>query len=257
MRPIIFCLLSWLPLLTWSQIERIYDREGHLRTVIPINGQGEYEGMGYTYYASGALARETPYVEGVIEGTVREFYQDGSLKATIPYQQGQKHGQALVYFRDERIKALRPWQYDHLQGHMYMYYPSGRLYLYSYVQQDSILFAQRFDTLGRLTRELMGNWRHPLDTRQLGEIRVFVQQGEALSPNRPNDVQVMLPGIPLALIRFSIEGGRLVNRDDQALPFFLSLHPDPGSTEVVVHLRASLRPGAASSLLKSVTIPVR
>ncbi|MEM9985111.1 MAG: hypothetical protein AAF804_08445, partial [Bacteroidota bacterium] len=81
-------------------------------------------------------------------------------------------------------------------------------------------------------------------------------EGDSLTAGRENHLQLMIPGIPLALARYSARGGQTERDLLDRLPYFLTVVPDPGVTEVELYVRLSLRPGAAPSLVRQVVIPV-
>jgi antitoxin component YwqK of YwqJK toxin-antitoxin module len=53
-----------------------------------------------SYYESGALEREIPYVNGKMQGIVKWYYTSGALLWEIPYVNGNKHGIERGYDND-------------------------------------------------------------------------------------------------------------------------------------------------------------
>lgn len=253
--PFGICFL--LPLVLWGQIERIFDENGHLQAINPLNEEGEYHGTGYSYYPSGALKTEIPYREGDIEGELKQYYENGALARLTPYRDSKPDGLEKEFFSDSSLKATRHWRAGKLDGWAKAFFPSGELYLYTYLQQDSILFSQRFNEGGQLLHELVGTWEQPLDTLHLLPIRYSLPEAAtSLVAGQPNRLQVVVPGVPLALVRYSARGAQLERQTWDKLPWFLTLVPEAGVEEITVFLRISLRPGAAATLLRSVKVPV-
>jgi len=67
------------------------------------------------YYKSGALLRETPYVNGKIHGIDKWYYTSGALERETPYKKGKRHGIVKVYYKSG---ALR-WEIPFVNGKMH------------------------------------------------------------------------------------------------------------------------------------------
>lgn len=250
-------LLLYAQLVT-AQIERVYGDDGLLMEIIPLNSHGEYEGTGYRYYPGGAVAAEVPYADGEIQGELRQYYESGELAGITPYVQGLREGIEKEYFPDSTVKALRSWADDHLSGWSRVYYPSGALYLYTFLRSDSIILNQRFEENGPLAHELIGSWEQPLDTLHLLPTRIMLKsEGDSLIAGQPNQLQIVVPGVPITLIRFTARDGLLNRHPYDELPWFLTVTPASGAKELTIFLRISLRPGASASVLRQVRIPVK
>ena len=59
-----------------------------------------------SYYESGALWLETPYVNGKEHGTEKWYYESGALDSETPYENGKKHGIEKSYYEDKNNIAL-------------------------------------------------------------------------------------------------------------------------------------------------------
>ena len=54
-----------------------------------------------SYYESGALWYETPYVNGKMHGIVKHYYESGALWYETPYVNGMRHGIERGYDKDK------------------------------------------------------------------------------------------------------------------------------------------------------------
>ena len=258
MRRLLFCtlVLSWGPIL-FSQVERVYDKEGHILAINPINEDGLYEGIGYSFYPSGTVAKETPYKAGNIHGIERQFFENEQLKAEVPYQEGIQQGTETTFYPEGARKMQRHWEKGRLQGFMRVYYPDQSLQMLCMLHQDSIMYAQYFDPNGVLKRELMGDWEGRLDTSQLTQVALRFPDRAAhrSAQDMPTETfmcQAYIPGVPTDLVTYSLEGGEIVRRTD--LPFLLEVSPDPGVESMTLYLQISVRPGAGPVLARKVEI---
>jgi len=254
---LLLCTLvcSWGNILL-SQVERVYDKEGHILAINPINEDGLYDGIGYSFYPSGTVEKETPYKAGNIHGIERQFFENEQLKAEVSYQHGLQQGVETTFYDSGARKMQRNWLNGRLQGSMRVYYPDQSLQMLCMLHQDSIMYAQYFDPNGVLKRELMGDWQGKLDTAALMQVAVhYPDQSTHRSAGFPSAsfrCQAYIPGVPTELITYSLEGGEIIERS--ALPFMLEIRPSSGSKPLVLYLQVSLRPGAGPVLARKVEL---
>ena len=60
-----------------------------------------------SYYASGALFAETPYVNGKEHGIEKAYHESGTLEREIPYVNGERHGILKSYYETGDIYIAR------------------------------------------------------------------------------------------------------------------------------------------------------
>jgi len=64
------------------------------------------------YYKSGALERETPYVNEKVHGLAKWYYESGALWADTPYVNGERHGIEKTYYASGALW----WEIPYLDG---------------------------------------------------------------------------------------------------------------------------------------------
>ena len=80
------------------------------------------------YYNSGALHRETPYVNGEKQGIERDYYESGALWYETPYVNGNMHGIAKGYYYESgALWRETPYVNGRMHGIDKEYYESGDL----------------------------------------------------------------------------------------------------------------------------------
>ena len=66
-----------------------------------------------TYYDSGALRYEIPYVNGDIHGVGKRYYESGAICFETPFVNGQRHGIAKCYDEDKlNIDCIKLYKRD-------------------------------------------------------------------------------------------------------------------------------------------------
>ena len=64
------------------------------------------------YYKSGALERETPYVNGKVHGLAKWYYESGALWSEAPYVNGERHGIEKTYYASGALW----WEIPYVDG---------------------------------------------------------------------------------------------------------------------------------------------
>ncbi|WNJ21297.1 hypothetical protein [Pontibacter sp. G13] len=253
--PFALLCFAWFVSPAFAQIEKVYNESEELTAINPINEDGVLEGNGYSFYESGAIASETPYVEGKIHGTVSAYFPDGSLKSTCDYERGRKHGLEAVYFGDGKFKLLQSYKYGRREGEVYIWFPDGNLQMFGLLHRDTMVFAQRFETDGRLKTEKVWEIVEPLDTTQMLEIRVFYQDAEELQAGVKTPLSIFIPGIPTAFMELEAMGASLSEQSDEDYPWLLE--PAKAGEPVTINLHIRLESDAEPSVLRVVSLPVK
>jgi hypothetical protein len=245
------CLCSLLP----AQVEKVYDDQEHLQTINPINEAGMLEGLGVSFHPSGAVARETPFVDGQVEGEEKEYDEMGRLIGKVSYQEGLREGWYLGYYPDGQLRMKQGWQAGKRQGNMLVYYPDGALRMFVVMDQDTIQFAQHFDPKGKLTNEKVGFIEQELDTTLWERPRIFLAQGEFLRSDQPTPVRVIVPGVPTEFIRFYSPDGEVGLSQNPAYP--LLLFPKAGASEFTLYLQIKTHTRAQAAVLQQLSLAVQ
>jgi len=90
------------------EIRKTYYESGALCDEIPyVNGKRH--GIKKCYYASGALWDESPYVNGKKHGIVKSYYESGALRDETPFVNGNIHGIAKSYYESGDLKQEAPY----------------------------------------------------------------------------------------------------------------------------------------------------
>lgn len=247
-------ILSFLlPMCVFSQVEKVYDDQERLQTVNPLSENGIWEGVGYSFHLNGGIAKETPFKEGNITGEEKEYYPNGNLRAVCTYREGLKDGTYTEYFDDGKVKAIQEWQMGVKQGELHVYDMYGNLSLYGMLEQDSVVFAQRFDEEGKLVAEKLGQLSQAIDTSEQLLPEVFIKDGRTLIRGKQNAVSISIPKVPTSFIRYSSPDGTISRG---VSPYFLLLTPESEAETFTLYLQVQLRSGSQPSLLRTVQIPI-
>ena len=239
--------------LSAQSVEFFYE-DGSVQSSLPVNPKGLYHGVAHGYYPNGIIASEIPYVNGQIEGIYREFYDDGSLKSQCEYLQGKKHGTFSGYYSKGQLKINQEWVEGKKEGDMFVFYPNGMLRMYSLLENDSILFAQRFDDRGMLEGEKVSFIPAPIDTSKLPSPEIFCRNGQSLRKDKDNPVQIFIPQVPSQFISYASPSGTIARSEFNEFPLILT--PDPGVDEFILYLRIKTHSSARPIMMKMVKIPV-
>lgn len=257
MKRITLILLSCLcfPNVFLSQIVETYYANGVVQSRIPLNDAGVYEGIGRIYDSYGALIEEIPYLQGVVHGVKKEYYPEGVLKSRCDYVNGVKNGSFSGFYATGQLQVSQEWRNGKKHGAMVAWYPDGMMRMYGLLENDSILFAQRFDNEGMLAGEKVSFIPAPIDTSQLPAPEIFSESGQALSRNHPSAVQVFIPQVPSEFISFATTDGEITPSGNEKFPLLLT--PNSQVDEFVLYLRIKTHSSARPVMIRSVRIPVR
>ena len=97
------------------------DRKFLKFTQRPVNG------IVCSYYESGKLLVETPYIDGKQEGIKKVYYENGNLKVEIPYKDGKQEGIEKVYYEIGELLAEIPYKDGKTDGIEKIYDERGKL----------------------------------------------------------------------------------------------------------------------------------
>ena len=245
------CLFS-IPLFSQS-VEEYYEN-GKLKSKTPLNDKGVFHGIGYKYHPNGEVATEIPYIDGYIDGILREFYNDGTLQSQCRYTLDKKNGLFSAYYPQGQLKINQTWINGEKSGDMFVFYPNGMLRMYGLLENDSVLFAQRFSDRGMLQGERVSFIPGPIDTSRLPAPEIFCRHGKALKKDHSNPVQVFIPQVPSQFISYASPSGQIGSSGEKEFPLLLT--PNPGTREFILYLRIKTHSSARPIMMRTVRIPV-
>jgi len=252
---ILLALTMLAPVIIFAQIEKIYDEHGMLRAINPINEEGLFEGIGYSFYDDGSKKEEIPYKEGEIHGSVKEYHRNGKLKSVKIFRSGKQEGTALQYFPDGHLKMRQDWQNNMRNGPMEVFYQNGNTRIFSQLKNDSILFAQQFDINGQLLSEKTGFINHDLDTTSVKSPVFFLETGSSLQEGLSNRAQIFIPGFPTSFLSFSSLDGEILESGDERFP--LLIKPNRGIQEFQLYVLIKTKSTGNPQTKRKISIPIR
>ena len=83
-----------------------YYPNGKMRYIFHLNDKGQVHGIMQTYYESGRLETETPFVEGNAEGLEQSYYENGNIKQTVFYVNNMIDGKMQNYDIDGNLISV-------------------------------------------------------------------------------------------------------------------------------------------------------
>lgn len=239
-----------------AQVAKTFYENGNLKSTVPLNEEGQFDGTGYTFYQTGEMAMETQYVAGIREGEEKEYYPDGTLLGACKYWEGEREGWYQGYYENGKPQLKQHWEKGKRQGPMWLYHPNGELRVFAMLEQDSTVFAQHFDEDGRLVNELFKEFHTPIDTALIGVPVVELEREPlVLEQGTVNRTKVYIPGVPTKYLSYFSPHGQILPSDDPQFP--LALVPHEKARQFVLYLRIQTHPEARPILLKKVELPVQ
>lgn len=226
---ILLCLLAVCSHLHSQHFETYYE-DGSVQSRTPLNEAGEFEGLGQEYYRDGTVAAEVPYLAGKVHGVVKEYYPEGHVKLQHSFEYGQKNGR------------------------MYLFRPDGTLQMTAWMQGDSTVFSQRFNTRGRLVAEKVGFFEEAIDTTGMGNPVVWLADGSRLKANQPNLAQIFIHGLPTEFIQYTCTDGTITDSGRADYPLLITPEGDHGT--LTLYLGLKLHSRARAGELKKLVLEV-
>lgn len=111
-------------------------------------------GIRKEYFSWGSIAKETPYVDGIINGTMIVYNGGGSIFSKTPYVQGLKHGTEKEYSPMGNVSIETPYVSGKIHGTKKHYWENGKLSAETqYIQGEAHGIHRRYDNDGKLTYE--------------------------------------------------------------------------------------------------------
>lgn len=104
-----------------------YYENGNLMEVGETNYNGEYIGMGWTFYPSGSLKKVCSYVNNEIEGEYKDYYESTQLKTHSYYMHGKENGEFKSYYENGQVECIIDFQDGLRCGKYISYFQNGNL----------------------------------------------------------------------------------------------------------------------------------
>lgn len=226
---ILLCLIVECLGLHGQHFETYYE-DGSVQSRTPLNEAGEFEGLGQEFYRDGKVAAEVPYSAGKVNGIVQEFYPEGHVKLQHSFVHGEKNGR------------------------MYLFRPDGTLQMTAWMQGDSTVFSQQFNTRGRLVAEKVGYFDEAIDTTGMGKPIVWLAEGTKLKANTPNLAQIFIQGLPTEFIQYTCTDGTVEPSGRADFPLIITPEGEHGSLTLYLGLKLHTR--AQAGELKKLVLEV-
>lgn len=239
----------------FAQIERVYDENGMLRAINPLNKKGVFDGMGLKFYPDGAKQMEIPYKKGKIDGVQKEYYPEGQLKSTATFDKGIQVGQYKVFFPSGEIKMNQKWVGGKRTGEMEVFYQGGQLRIFALLKNDSILFAQNFEENGKMSSEKLGYISQKLNEEDITEPLIFFENGDFLRSGLASRAQIIVPRVPSTFLRFESSNSTIEKTGDEGFP--LLIKPNKDQKEVEIFILIKLSPFSEASITKKLLLKVK
>lgn len=225
--------LSFLAILICTPVSgqnfETYYESGALQSRTPLNEWGEFEGMGEEYYEDGTLAARVPYFAGKVNGIVEEYYPQGHIKLRHSFMDGRKNGK------------------------MFLFRPDGTLSMMAWMEADSVVFSQQYNTRGKLVDERVGYFDQPIDTAEMGKPVMWLAEGTKLKAGESNLAQVFIKGFPSSFIDYACSDCIIESSGRADFPLLITPH-QPG--QLTIYLRLKLHSRAQAGDLKLITFEV-
>ncbi len=208
-----------------------------------------------TYYEDGAVQSRTPLKEaGEFEGLGQEFYRDGRVAAEVPYLAGKVNGIVKEYYPEGHVKLQHSFIHGKKQGRMYLFRPDGTLQMTAWMQGDSTVFSQQFNTRGRLVSEKVGYFEEAIDTVGMGKPIVWLAEGSRLKANQPNLAQIFIHGLPTEFIQYTCTDGTITDSGRADYPLIIT--PNGDQDYLTLYLGLKLHSRAQPGELKKLVLEV-
>lgn len=95
-------------------------------------------GLIKTYYPSGELQSETPYVNGKINGIQKLYYQNGTLMSECSFNNGLANGAFKTYYKNSKIHLEANYQQGKINGILKDYSDGIQSITYNFIDNSGI-----------------------------------------------------------------------------------------------------------------------
>jgi antitoxin component YwqK of YwqJK toxin-antitoxin module len=130
-----------------GKYKSVFDKHGVLLCHGPVE-DGEWNGVVNFYNENAFRVRSVSFKNGIRNGVEIEYFEDGRVKCQFEYLNGLYHGICTCYFPD----GVPFWRGEFVRGELhgtyYERYKDGTTEIEAWVQNDSLLYFNLYDTLG-------------------------------------------------------------------------------------------------------------
>lgn len=111
--------------------ERLYDctrhdGDGNLKSIVPCDKNGTYQGEYLEYHKTGKLWERRYYVDGLQEDTTRLFfYKTGETLMEFPMVNDKRHGMVRKFREDGSVEFQQEWSEGQKHGEHTIFYENG------------------------------------------------------------------------------------------------------------------------------------
>lgn len=146
-----------------------HDSEGNLKSTVPCDENGVYQGEYLEYHKTGKLWERRVYVNGLQEDTTRYFfYKTGNVLKEVPMTAGKKHGAVRTFRKDGSVEKSESFAEGLLFGPTTEYYENGfprETFTYDQGQRSGPYFFHAEDSTVIVAGEYFqgakyGKWSH-------------------------------------------------------------------------------------------------
>lgn len=167
-------LLFFITVLSTSCEEKMYDctrhdSEGNLKSTVPCDKNGVYQGEYLEYHKTGKLWERRFYIDGLQEDTTRYFfYKTGNVLKEVPMVAGKKHGVVRTFRKDGSVEKSESYADGFLSGPSTFFYENGfpkETFTYDQDQKSGPYFFHAEDSTVIVSGEYFrgskyGKWTH-------------------------------------------------------------------------------------------------
>ncbi len=146
-----------------------HDSEGNLKSTVPCDENGVYQGEYLEYHKTGKLWERRFYVNGLQEDTTRYFfYKTGNVLKEVPMAAGKKHGIVRTFRKDGSVEKSESFLEGYHSGPTTVYYENGfpqETFTYDQDQKSGPYFYHAEDSTVIVAGEYFqgaqyGKWSH-------------------------------------------------------------------------------------------------
>jgi|CXWL01.1.fsa_nt_gi antitoxin component YwqK of YwqJK toxin-antitoxin module/Tfp pilus assembly protein PilF len=161
-----------------TEIRKTYYESGKLKVEMPyVNGNAS--GVGKEYYESGKLKAETPFLFGEANGLAKEYYENGKISTELPYVNSKVNGVKKGYYESGKLQYEVVFENNNPKGISKRYYESGKLKAETpYVNGEVNGIVKEYYENGKISGELPF-----VDGKINGVVKGYYENGKLQSEN--------------------------------------------------------------------------
>jgi antitoxin component YwqK of YwqJK toxin-antitoxin module len=133
-------------------ISENYFPNGNLKSKVNYKN-GKEQGLAIWYFEKGTISSKVNYINDIQNGIREDYFPNGNLKSKVNYKNDKKQGLAIWYFENGGVSAKENYVEDIKDGNSKNYFPNGKLSINRLFENDSIIYYQKYDSLGNKLKE--------------------------------------------------------------------------------------------------------